>query len=340
MDRTMVSSAARKHRKDEAMNCLRTIAAAIAVTCSIASGNAVEQPYPNRLVTLIVPTPAGGTPDILARLVVDKLRASIGQDVVVDNRPGAGGIIGAESAARAAQDGRVLLCAVEWLFLSHLMHSKLSFDPHAFEPVGVIAKYPLVLIGRKDLPVSNIAELIPYARQHPGKLTFASSGIGSMHQLVYEDIKRQAGINLTHVPYRGGSPQFVNDMLAGHVDLSLTPLGNGAPYVRDGKLKLLGILGNARLAEFPDAPTVSEVLPGLETEGWTGIVAPPRTPRDVTSKLSRAVADVLQMPDVRERILGLQAIPVGNTPDQMRRVIQSDTERWEPVIRAARISID
>jgi tripartite-type tricarboxylate transporter receptor subunit TctC len=129
-------------------------------------------------------------------------------------------------------------------------------------------------------------------------------------------------------------------MLAGHVDLSLTPLGNGAPYVRDGKLKLLGILGNARLAEFPDAPTVSEVLPGLETEGWTGIVAPPRTPRDVTSKLSREVADVLQMPDVRERILALQAIPVGNTPEQMRRVIQSDTERWAPVIRAARISID
>jgi tripartite-type tricarboxylate transporter receptor subunit TctC len=220
------------------------------------------------------------------------------------------------------------------------MHSKLSFDPHAFEPVGVIAKYPLVLIGRKDLPVGNIAELIPYARQHPGKLTFASSGIGSMHQLVYEDIKRQAGIDLTHVPYRGGAPQFVNDMLAGHVDLSLTPLGNGAPYVRDGKLKLLGILGNARLAEFPDAPTVSEVLPGLETEGWTGIVAPPRTPRDVTSKLSRAVADVLQMPDVRERILALQAMPVGNTPDQMRRMIESDTERWAPVIRAAKISID
>jgi len=322
------------------MNCLRMIAAAIAMTGSIVSGNAAEQPYPNRLVTLIVPTPAGGTPDILARLVVDKLRATIGQDVVVDNRPGAGGIIGAESVARAAPDGHVLLCTVEWLFLSHLMHSKLSFDPNAFEPVSIIAKYPLLLIGRKDLPVDSIAELIPYARKHPGKLTFASSGMGSMHHLVYEDIKRQAGIDLTHIPYRGGAPQFVNDMLAGHVDVSLTPLGNGAPYVKDGKLKLLGILSNARLAEFPDAPAVSEVLPGLATEGWTGIAAPPRTPRDVTHNLSQAVTHVLQMPEVRERILGLKAIPVGNTPDQMRHVIQNDTERWQPVIRAAKISID
>jgi tripartite-type tricarboxylate transporter receptor subunit TctC len=129
-------------------------------------------------------------------------------------------------------------------------------------------------------------------------------------------------------------------MLAGHVDVSLTPLGNGAPYVREGKLKLLAILSNARLVEFPDAPAISEVLPGLETEGWTGIAAPPRTPRDITDNLSRAVAHVLQMPEVRERIIGLQAIPVGNTPDQMRRVIQNDTEHWVPVIRAAKISID
>jgi tripartite-type tricarboxylate transporter receptor subunit TctC len=325
---------------EEAMNGLRFIAVVIVATSSIATGNALEQPYPNRLVTLIVPTPAGGTPDILARLVVDKLRATVRQDVVVDNRPGAGGIIGAESAARAAPDGHVLLCTVEWLFFSHLMHTKLSFDPHAFEPVSIIAKYPLVLIGRKDLPVGNIAELIAYARRHPGKLTYASSGIGSMHQLVFEGIKQQAAIDLTHVPYRGGSPQFVNDMLAGHVDVSLTPLGNGAPYVRDGRLRLLGILGNARLAEFPEAPAISEVLPGLETDGWTGIVAPPRTPKEITYKLSQAVARAVQVPDVRGRLLGLQAVPVGNTPDQMRQVIQTDTERWAPVIRAAKITID
>jgi tripartite-type tricarboxylate transporter receptor subunit TctC len=322
------------------MNCFRMIAAAAAMIGSIATSNAAEQPHANRLVTLVVPTPAGGTPDILARLVVDKLRNAIGRDVVVENRPGAGGIIGAESVARAAPHGHVLLCTVEWLFVSHLIRSKLSFDPHAFEPVSIIAKYPLMLIGRKDLPFGNLADLIVYARRHPGKLTYASSGIGSMHQLVYEGIKRQAAIDLTHVPYRGGAPQFVNDMMAGHVDVSLTPLGNGAPYVRDGKLKLLAILNDVRLSEFPDAPAISEVLPGLETYGWTAIVAPPRTPRDITDEFSQAVARVLDMPEVRERILAMQALPVGNTPDQMRRVIEADTERWAPVIRAAKIGID
>ena len=147
------------------MNCFRMIAAAVLVLGSIATGRAVEQPYPNRLVSLIVPTPAGGTPDILARLVGDKLRDAIGQDLIVENRPGAGGIIGSESAARAAPDGRVLLCTVEWLFLSHLIHTKLSFDPNAFEPVSIIAKYPLVLIGRKDLPFGNVAELAPSSGQ-------------------------------------------------------------------------------------------------------------------------------------------------------------------------------
>jgi tripartite-type tricarboxylate transporter receptor subunit TctC len=329
-----------ERQRVEAMNRFRMIAAALAVIGSIATGNALEQPYPNRLVTLIVPTPAGGTPDILARLVVNKLRDAIGRDVIVENRPGAGGIIGAESAARATPDGHVLLCTIEWLFVSHLIHNKLSFDPHAFEPVSIIAKYPLMLIGRKDLPFRNLAELIPYALRHPGKLTYASSGIGSMHQLVYEAIKRQAAIDLTHVPYRGGSPQFINDMMAGHVDMSLTPLGNGAPYVRDGKLKLLAVLSNTRLPEFADAPAISEVLPGLETYGWTGIAAPPRTPRDVTDKLSQAVARVLDMRDARERILAMQAVPVGKTPDQMRRIIEADTERWAPVIRAAKITLD
>jgi tripartite-type tricarboxylate transporter receptor subunit TctC len=336
----MVAITLGRQRTEEIMNWFRMIAAAVAVIGSISTGNAGAQPYPNRLVTLIVPNPAGGTPDILTRLLVDKLRDAIGQDVVVENRPGAGGIIGAESAARAAPDGYVLLCTVEWLFVSQLIHSKLSFDPHAFEPVSIIAKYPLMLIGRKDLPFGNLVELIPYARSHPGTLTYASAGIGSMHQLVYEGIKRQAAIDLTHVPYRGGSPQFINDMMAGRVDLTLTPLGNGAPYVRDGRLKLLAILSNARLSEFPDAPAITEVLPGLETYGWTGIAAPPRTPRDVTDKLSQAVARVLNMTDARERILAMQAIPVGNTPDQMRRVIEADTERWAPVIRAANIRID
>ncbi|MFL6804505.1 MAG: Bug family tripartite tricarboxylate transporter substrate binding protein [Xanthobacteraceae bacterium] len=321
------------------MISIRSLTAAIFLANAVASGSAAEQPYPNRVVTLVVPSPAGGTPDLLARLVAERLRVAMGQDFIVDNRPGAGGIIGAESVARAASDGHVLLCAVEWLFFSHLMHKKMSFDPRALEPVSVVAKYPLILIGRKDLAIDSIAELIAYARRQPGKLTYASAGVGSMHQLVFEGIKKQAGIDLTHVPYRGGS-QFVNDMVAGHVDVSLTALGNGAPYVKDGRLKLLGIVGNERLPEFPAAPALSEVLPGLEADAWTGIAAPPRTPKDITDKLSQAIARAMRMSDVRERLLALQAIPVGSTPDQMQAAIQKDIDRWAPVIRAATISVN
>lgn len=322
------------------MNWLRNIATAALGAGAIATSSAADQPYPTRLVTLVASTPAGGTPDLLVRLIADKLRAAMGQDFIVDNRPGAGGIIAADAVARAAPDGHVLLCTVEWLFFSHLMHKKLSFDPQALEPVSVIAKYPLILIGRRDLPVDNIAELIPYAARHPGKLTYASSGVGSMHQLVFEGIKRQANIDLTHVPYRGGAPQFMNDMLAGHVDVSLTTLGNGASYVKDGKLKLLGVVGDARLPEFPNALAISEVLPGLAADAWTGIAAPPKTPKDIANKLSQAIARSLQSPDVRQRIVAMQATPLGNSPDQMRIMIQKDTDRWAPVIRTAKISLD
>jgi tripartite-type tricarboxylate transporter receptor subunit TctC len=206
--------------------------------------------------------------------------------------------------------------------------------------VLLVGTAPYVIAANADLPYKNFADVIAAAKAKPGSVKYASVGIGTLGHLAMTVLGKKAGVEITHVPYRGGSPQFINDMIAGHVDMSLTPLGNGTPYVRDGKLKLLAVLSNARLPEFPDAPAISEVLPGLETYGWTGIAAPPRTPRDVTDKLSQAVARVLGMTDVRERILAMQAIPVGNTPDQMRRVIEADTKRWAPVIRAAKISID
>jgi tripartite-type tricarboxylate transporter receptor subunit TctC len=217
------------------MNGTRSFLAALVMAGLAATGNATAQSYPNRKVTVVTGAP-GSTPDVLARLLAEKLRPMLGQDFIVENRPGAGGTIGAEFVARAVPDGHVLLCMTEWLFFSHLLYKKLSFDPHAFEPVSVLAKYPLILIGRGDLPFSTIAELIPYARAHPGKLNYASAGKGSMHQLVYEGIKKQAQIDLTHVPYRGG-PLAMNDLLAGHVDISLTSLNQGAPHVKDGKVE-------------------------------------------------------------------------------------------------------
>lgn len=320
------------------MNGTRSFLAALVMAGLATTGNATAQSYPNRMVTVVTGAP-GSTPDVLARLLAEKLRPMLGQDFIVENRPGAGGTIGAEFVARAVPDGHVLLCMTEWLFFSHLLYKKLSFDPHAFEPVSVLAKYPLILIGRGDLPFSTIAELIPYARAHPGRLNYASAGKGSMHQLVYEGIKKQAQIDLTHVPYRGG-PLAMNDLLAGHVDISLTSLNQGAPHVKDGKLKLLGIVSHTRLSEFPNAPALAEVLPGLEAEAWTGIAAPPRTPKAITGKLSEAIARILQMPDVRTRLSELLLEPVGGTPEQMMAMMRKDLARWAPVITAANVSID
>jgi tripartite-type tricarboxylate transporter receptor subunit TctC len=321
------------------MTSRRTLLAALAFTGFASIGGAAAQPSSSRLVTVVVPGPPGSTPDLLARMLAERLRQILGQDFIIENRPGAGGLIGAEFVARASPDGNTLLCATEWVFFSHLLNSKLNFDPHAFAPVGIIARYPLVLIGRKDLPVGDIAEMICYARANPGKLSYASSGIGSMHQLVYEAIKKQANIDLAHVPYRGGPPAM-NDLLAGHVDVSLTSLNQAAPLIKEGKLKLLAIVGGARLTEFPDAPALTEVLPGLEADAWSGMVAPPRTPEAITKRVSDAIAQVLRMPDVRARLAELLLEPVGNTPDEMQAIMRKDVERWAPVVTAAKITIN
>lgn len=321
------------------MSCGRTLVAALALAGLASTGGAMAQSSSSKIVTVVVPSPPGSTPDLLSRLLSERLRPMLGRDLIVENRSGAGGAIGAEFVARAAPDGHTLLCATEWVFFSHLLHSKLKFDPHAFAPVSVIVRYPLVLVGRRDLPAKDIDEVIRYARAHPGKLSYASSGKGSMHQLVYEAIKRQANVDLTHVPYRGGPPA-ITDLLAGQVDVSLTSLNNAAPLIKDGKLKLLGVVSNSRLTEFPEAPALTEVLPGLEADAWTGLVAPPRTPGEITRPLSEAIAQVLRMPDVRARLTETLLEPVGSTPDQMRAMMRKDAERWAPVIAAAKISVD
>jgi tripartite-type tricarboxylate transporter receptor subunit TctC len=300
--------------------------------------DAKAQSYPSRLVTIVAASPAGGTPDVLARFIADTLRTALGQEFIVENRAGAGGALAAEYVGRAAPDGHVLLSATEWVYFSKLLQARMNFDPQTLEPVSVIAKYPLVLIGRRDLPVRDIGELIAYAGAHPG-LTYGSAGNGSMHQLVFEAIKQAARIDLTHVPYRGGT-LATNDLLAGHIDLSLTALGNAAPHVKDGKLKLLGIVSDKRLPEFPDAPALGEALPGLGADAWTGIVAPPGTPKDITAKLSAAIAQALQSSDLRARIEAIQAEPVGSTPEEMLAAMRRDVKRWSPVITAAKISAD
>ncbi len=298
-----------------------------------------ETDYPARLVTIVVPLSAGGPADLLARMVAEKLRGLFGQQVLVENRAGgSGGTVGAEYVAHAAPDGYTLLNAPQLSFsINHLLNPNLAFDPRAFEPVSVLATYPTVLFGRADLPAGSFAELIAYARAHPGKLNCGSQGKGQIGHLTLEAIKLAAKVEIVHVPYRGSAPA-INDLLGGQIDiLPDTPLV-GLQHVRAGKLKLLAVGGHERLKAFPDVAILAEVLPGLYSDTWVAIAAPPGTPAHITAKISAAIATAIRMPDVSRRIVELEAVPFGSTPDQMRELIRQSADRWGPMVTAAKIT--
>jgi tripartite-type tricarboxylate transporter receptor subunit TctC len=318
----------------------KVIAVVAALLAGLAAQASAQAPFPSRMITIVVPFPAGGPADTQARLVADKLRASFGQTVIVENRSGGGGNIGAEFVARAAPDGYTLLCAPPGtLSVAHLLYPKLTFDPRTFEPVSVISTYPTFILGRLDLPADTIAQLIAYARANPGKLSYASQGTGQISHLTFEKLKTMTGIDMVHVPYRGSAPAMT-DLLSGQVDLLAdTPLGSIA-HVKAGKLKLLAVGSSARVPAFPDVPAVAETVPGFESETWMAIAAPPGTPKGVTQKLSAAVAEAVRSPDVSARITQLQATPFGSTANEMAEVVRRSTAQWEPVITAAKIRIE
>jgi tripartite-type tricarboxylate transporter receptor subunit TctC len=300
---------------------------------STSAGLLGAQSYPSRTVTIVNPVPAGGATDTICRIIAEKLRLTLGQSFIVESRTGAGGSIAGEFVARAAPDGHVLLCTPEYLFISHLLNPKQSFDPRSLQAVGVHVRFPAVVTGSANLPVSNIAEMIAYARAHPGRLNYASQGIGSMAHITFEAIKMMAKVELVHVPYRGGAPAMT-DMLAGQVDLYAAPLAGSISYIKSGKLKALGVTTPTRIAALPEVPALSEILPGLSVDTWNAFAAPPGTTKDITSKLSAAIAKVLELPDVRARFSDLQAEPLGSTPEQMKKITIDYVDRMAPIIAA------
>jgi tripartite-type tricarboxylate transporter receptor subunit TctC len=305
---------------------------------AIASCGAFAQPYPSKPIRLVVPFPPGGTADTLARLTAERLPPMLGQQIVVDNRGGAGGNLAAEQVARAEPDGHTLLVAPPHLLtINHLLY-KLAFDPAKFVPVSIIAAYPNVLLATPNLPAHSLQELVALARSRPGKINIASQGNGTTSHLTAELFKALANVDMLHVPYKGTAPAMT-DLLGGQVDLMFDNLITAMPHVKAGKLKLLGVGGATRVAAFPDVPAIAEVLPQFRSETWMGIVAPPATPTSISSKLSGAVARVVEQQEFRRRLTELQAEPLGNTPGEMAEVIRQDTERWAAVIRAARISV-
>jgi tripartite-type tricarboxylate transporter receptor subunit TctC len=311
---------------------MRFVAAILLVLAALPA--AAQKP-----IRVVVPFPPGGTADLLVRMTADRLPALLGQQVIVENRGGAGGNLGAEVVARAEPDGHTLLASPPHLLtINHLIY-KLAFDPAKLVPVGIIATYPNVLLANASLPVGSVQDLISLARSRPGKLNIASQGNGTSTHLTAELFKKLAGVDMLHVPYKGTAPAMT-DLLAGQVDLMFDNLITAMPHVKSGKLKLLGVGGVRRVAAFPEVPAIAEVLPGFRSETWMGIVAPPGTPAAVTARLSAAIARAVGEPEFKRRLTELQAEPVGNTPAEMAEVIRQDTERWAEVIRTARITVE
>jgi tripartite-type tricarboxylate transporter receptor subunit TctC len=285
--------------------------------------------------------PAGGTADLLCRYAAQKATALLSQQVVVENRPGgAGGRIGMEQVLRSPPDGYTLLCSTQLSYsITHLVFTKASFDPRPLEPISVLATYPLVILTRKDFPASNLKEFIDNAKANPGKVTYGHQGKANTGHLLGELMMLKTGIKMTEVPYRGSAPA-INDLLGGNIDMVPDYLLANKGNIDAGKLNLIAVADHQRLKEYANVATMEEIIPGVTSITWMAVSAPPGTPKDITQKISDAIHEGFKQPDMQERILKLEAKPLGTSPDEMRRMIKESEDIWGPVVKAAHISID
>jgi tripartite-type tricarboxylate transporter receptor subunit TctC len=315
---------------------------AIAALSTLCCGSALAQAdFPTRPITLVVPYPAGGTADLLCRYAGEKASASLGQQVVIENRPGgAGGRIGVEQVLRATPDGYTLLCATQLNYsIMHLVFTKTAFDQRALEPISVLAAYPLIIIVRKEFPAGDLKGFIDYAKANPGKVNYGNAGIGNTGHLLGELMMMKGDFKMTAVMYRGSAPA-INDLLAGTIDMAPDYLLANKGNIDSGRLKLIAVADRQRLKEYPNVATVEETLPGVTSITWMAVSAPPHTPKAITQKVSDAIGKGFRQPDMQERIKKLEANPLGSTPEQMREMIKQSLDIWEPVVKAAHISID
>lgn len=317
----------------------RTVLAAAVVAAT--ASPALAQDYPSRPITLVLPLSAGGTADLLCRLAADRASRVLGQQMVVDNRAGgAGGRVGTEFVLHAAPDGYTLLCAPQLTYsVTHLVFARSAFDTRAMEPISVLATYPLIVVARAGFPADNLGDMIAYARANPGKVNYGNQGKGQTGDLLSKLLMQKGGFRMTEIPYRGSAPA-INDMLAGNIDVMSDYLLANKQNIDTGKLKLLAVASRERLKDYPNVATIAETLPGIYADTWMGVAAPPGTPKEIVDKVSAAIAEGFRMPDVRARILSLEAQPFGSTPDEMRDLIHRSLEQWAPVIEAAHITLD
>ena len=322
-----------------------TVARSICVTALAAmmpAAHAVAQAYPTKPIRLVVPFGAGSNSDILARMVGVRLAEAWKQQVVVDNRPGAGGNIGTDLVAKAPPDGyTIVLGAASVLAINQSLYSTMPYDSAtAFAPITNMVKVTNVLVVSPALPVKSVQELIAYGKSNPGKLTFASAGAGGSQHLSGELFKSMAGIDMVHVAYKSGPLAHI-DIISGQVQLMFDGMPTAMPQIKAGKLRPLAVTTARRSAQLPELPTVAEAgLPGYEAVGWFGFAAPAGTPREIVGKLNREIVRILNLPEVRERLIGLGAEPVGDSPEQFAQFIKAEAAKWGKLVRALGLKIE
>ena len=308
-------------------------------------GTAQGQDWPTKPVRIIVPFAAGGLNDTVARLIAPHLEKALGKCVIVDNRPGAAGNIGAAAVYEAQPDGYTLLSAPPPpLVINRLLYPKLSYDSTRFVPMTVIAAIPNVLLVHPKVTANSVAELVAHAKSNPGKLNYASQGGGTTSHLTAELFKSMAGgggepLAIAHVPYKGTAPALA-DLLGGQVDLMFDNLGVSLPHVKAGKLRALAVASPRRFRSLPDVPALAETLPGFESVAWFGIVAPPKTPAAIAQKVALGVEVALRNPEVLKRLSELSADPLGLTPAETAAFMKQETERWGAVIKSAGVKLE
>lgn len=314
----------------------RHFTAALAAT--VATPFARAQSWPSRPIRVLVGYPPGGFTDVTARLIADKLQARLGQPVLVENKPGANGIVAVDTLAKSAPDGSTFAVVIAAHAANTSLYKKLPYDPKQVTGVSLIGISPLVYAGNNGGPFRNAKELIAYARANPGKISYGSSGNGSAVHLSTELLKSLTNTHMVHIPYRGSAAAFT-DLLGGQIHL----LGDAAQGMigKEGKLQLLGVASEKRLAALPNVPTfIEQGIPGYVASTWAGMLAPANTPAPILKRMADEIAAIVKMDDVRARLDAMGTIPVGNSPAEFDKFIAAETAKWGKVIRAAKVTLD
>lgn len=306
-----------------------------------------QESWPAKPIKIVVPFAPGGTTDILARAVAPELGKALGQSVVVDNRPGAGGNVGAELVAKSAPDGYTFLMGTVGTHgINKALYAKLPYDPQKdFAPVTLVAGVPNVMVMNADkakaLNIHTVKDFIAYAKTHPGQLNMASSGNGTSIHLAGELFKSRTGVFMTHIPYRGSGPALM-DLVGGNMDVMFDNLPSALPQIKGGKLKAFAVTSNQRSAAMPELPTIEEAgsLPGFEASSWFGLLAPAGTPAAIVQRVQQETAKALGSPAIKEKLLAQGAIPSGNTPQEFAKLIEAELSKWAAVVKASGAKVD